>query len=119
MPINIHNFGGEMGHGLVTDTLIPKGTTLFVANMISVTDDMIPPYYYVNSIIDYRQEQYIDTNYDSAANRPLWTYLNSNNHANNVEARQIAVNGTLTRIVFYACKRIPAGSQLLLPYNWE
>lgn len=111
-----------MGYGLVTDTLIPRMRTLFVADMISVTDEMIPPYYYIDSIIDYGQEQYIDTNYDSAANRPLWTYLNAGNHANNanIYARQKkAVDGTLTRIEFYTCKRIPAGSQLLLPYRWN
>ena len=120
MPINIHNFGGEKGYGLVTDTDIISWQTLFVANMISVTDEEIPPYYYPNTIIDYKKKQYIDINYDSAANRPLWTYFNSIKPKSraNVWARQIAVNGTLTRIEFYTCKHILAGSELLLPYNY-
>ena len=113
-------FDDNKGFGLITYSDIQDGTQLFVADMIAVTDDNIPPYYYPNTIIDYKRRQYIDINYDSAFNRPLWTYLNSANPARccNVRARHITDGGTLVRIVFYACRDIDANSELLMPYKY-
>ena len=114
-----HNFKNEKGYGLITYRKITAWTTLFTADMVSVTDDDIPFFYSPNTVLTDNNEKFIDINYSGAFNRPLWTYMNTAK-SENVNARHVRdENNQLIRLEFFTCKAIEAGSELLLPYSFN